>query len=227
MSSLPFSVLDEGGGGSGRKREREREKEKEDGMSRSRSRARTFQAPATDVDLVKISRQLEGMRQLGNDEDEDEDGERGDGRSYAPLPSSSASSGASAGSSAAPSKRAEIASNFSSGTIPAPSPGDPQPVSTRRDWSLQHFDGPATAPPLIALPHAASASSSSIENFTPGRFMPQTPIESKLDLIINLLEDQQDMRTDRVVEDMLLYACLGIFIIFAIDTFSIPKRYIR
>ena len=214
MSSLPFSVLDVG-----KKREREREDKRE---TQPRSRARTFQAPATDVDLVKIARTMEGMRQLGNaDEDDDEN----DGRNYGDTEvtsSASASSSASSSSSAMQRKELDARTHDSMLRGTDADPSAPKPVSTRRDWTLQSFD--STAAPSIPAPVVSS------ESFAQQRPIPapfSSPIESKLDLIIHLLEDQQDMRTDRVVEDMLLYACLGIFIIFAIDTFSTTRRYTR
>ena len=218
MSSLPFSVLDVG-----KKREREREDKRE---TQPRSRARTFQAPATDVDLVKIARTMEGMRQLGNaDEDDDEN----DGRNYGDTEVTSSASSASSSSSAMQRKELDARTHDSMLRGTDADPSAPKPVSTRRDWTLQSFDAAASAPSIPALPAPPVVSESFAQQQRqqqlPAPF--SSPIESKLDLIIHLLEDQQDMRTDRVVEDMLLYACLGIFIIFAIDTFSTTRRYTR
>ena len=45
--------------------------------------------------------------------------------------------------------------------------------------------------------------------------------------MINLLEDQQDERTNNVTEEVVLYSFLGIFIIFVVDSFARVGKYIR
>ena len=49
----------------------------------------------------------------------------------------------------------------------------------------------------------------------------------KLNYIIHLLEEQQDVKTNHVMEEVILYAFLGIFIIFILDCCLRPKKYIR
>jgi hypothetical protein len=49
----------------------------------------------------------------------------------------------------------------------------------------------------------------------------------KLNYMINLLEDQQDERTNNVTEEVVLYSFLGIFIIFIVDAFSRTGKYTR
>jgi hypothetical protein len=49
----------------------------------------------------------------------------------------------------------------------------------------------------------------------------------KLNYMINLLEDQQDERTNNVTEEVVLYSFLGIFIIFVVDSFAKVGKYIR
>ena len=49
----------------------------------------------------------------------------------------------------------------------------------------------------------------------------------KLNYMINLLEDQQDERTNNVTEEVVLYSFLGIFIIFVVDSFARVGKYIR
>lgn len=49
----------------------------------------------------------------------------------------------------------------------------------------------------------------------------------KLDHIISLLESQKDERTDSVVEELVLYCFLGIFIIFVVDSFARAGKYVR
>jgi hypothetical protein len=49
----------------------------------------------------------------------------------------------------------------------------------------------------------------------------------KLNYMINLLEDQQDERTNNVTEEVVLYSFLGIFIIFIVDSFARVGKYVR
>ena len=49
----------------------------------------------------------------------------------------------------------------------------------------------------------------------------------KLNYMINLLEEQQDEKTNNVTEEVVLYSFLGIFIIFIVDSFARVGKYIR
>jgi hypothetical protein len=49
----------------------------------------------------------------------------------------------------------------------------------------------------------------------------------KINYMINLLEDQQDERTNNVTEEVILYSFLGIFIIFVVDSFARVGKYVR
>ena len=49
----------------------------------------------------------------------------------------------------------------------------------------------------------------------------------KLNYMINLLEEQQDERTNNVTEEVILYSSLGVFIIFVVDGFARVTRYTR
>ena len=50
---------------------------------------------------------------------------------------------------------------------------------------------------------------------------------NKINYMINLLEDQQDERTNSVTEEVVLYSFLGIFIIFVVDSFARVGKYSR
>ena len=50
---------------------------------------------------------------------------------------------------------------------------------------------------------------------------------NKLNYMINLLEEQQDERTNNVTEEVVLYSFLGVFIIFVVDSFARVGKYIR
>lgn len=49
----------------------------------------------------------------------------------------------------------------------------------------------------------------------------------KLNYMINLLEEQQDTKTNNVTEEVVLYSFLGIFIIFVVDSFARAGKYVR
>ena len=55
----------------------------------------------------------------------------------------------------------------------------------------------------------------------------QDVLLQKLNYMINLLEEQQDERTNNVTEEVVLYSFLGIFIIFVVDSFSKVGKYVR
>ena len=49
----------------------------------------------------------------------------------------------------------------------------------------------------------------------------------KLNYMINLLEEQQDQKTNNVTEEVVLYSFLGVFIIFIVDSFTKIGKYTR
>jgi len=56
---------------------------------------------------------------------------------------------------------------------------------------------------------------------------PKSELLEKLNYIIDLLEDQQDYKTNSIFEDLILYAFLGIFVIFIVDSFAKSGKYVR
>ena len=64
-------------------------------------------------------------------------------------------------------------------------------------------------------------SSSEVQNQPAGDLM------EKVNYIIDLLEDQKDYKTNSIFEDLILYAFLGIFVIFIVDSFSRSGKYVR
>lgn len=52
-------------------------------------------------------------------------------------------------------------------------------------------------------------------------------LASKLDYLIYLLEEQKDVKTGHVTEEIILYSFLGIFIIFVLDSFARAGKYTR
>lgn len=49
----------------------------------------------------------------------------------------------------------------------------------------------------------------------------------KLNYMIHLLEEKQDEKTNNVMEEVILYSFLGIFIIFVVDSFARVGKYVR
>jgi len=49
----------------------------------------------------------------------------------------------------------------------------------------------------------------------------------KINYIIGLLENQKDEKTNTIIEDLIIYALLGCFIIFVIDKFVSVGKYVR
>jgi len=59
-----------------------------------------------------------------------------------------------------------------------------------------------------------------------GESMNHDILLEKLNYMINLLEEQQDEKTNNVTEEVVLYSFLGIFIIFIVDSFSRVGKYV-
>ena len=57
--------------------------------------------------------------------------------------------------------------------------------------------------------------------------VPKNELIEKLNYIIDILEEQQDYKTNSILEDLILYVFLGIFIIFIVDSFSKSNKYVR
>lgn len=49
----------------------------------------------------------------------------------------------------------------------------------------------------------------------------------KLNYMIHLLEEQQDEKTGHVMEELILYSFLGVFLIFIVDSFARAGKYTR
>jgi len=65
------------------------------------------------------------------------------------------------------------------------------------------------------------------QNDISGGYSSNDVLLNKINYMINLLEDQQDERTNNVTEDVVLYSFLGIFIIFVVDSFARVGKYTR
>jgi len=52
-------------------------------------------------------------------------------------------------------------------------------------------------------------------------------LTEKINYMIHLLEQQQSEKTDNIMEEFVLYAMLGVFVIFTVDSFTRAGRYVR
>jgi hypothetical protein len=64
-------------------------------------------------------------------------------------------------------------------------------------------------------------------NQSGGQNMNKGQILEKLNYMIHLLEEQKDEKTGHVMEEVILYSFLGVFIIFIIDSFARVGKYTR
>ncbi len=64
-------------------------------------------------------------------------------------------------------------------------------------------------------------------NINNGVVMQNDALMQKINYMINLLEEQQDERTNNVTEEVVLYSFLGIFVIFVVDSFVKVGKYVR
>jgi hypothetical protein len=55
----------------------------------------------------------------------------------------------------------------------------------------------------------------------------QTQLLQRMNYMIHLLEEQQEEKTENVVEELILYSFLGIFTIFMVDSFTRVGKYSR
>ena len=55
----------------------------------------------------------------------------------------------------------------------------------------------------------------------------QQIILEKLDKIIHLFEENQDVKTNQKMEELILYSFLGVFIIYVLDSFARIGKYVR
>ena len=106
------------------------------------------------------------------------------------------------------------------------------------NYEYKHDDGDDELP-IINEPepnHSTVGSNLSLFMNTPhvpvqaqGSNYPQggNDLLKRLNYMIHLLEEQQDHKTDNVMEEIILYGFLGVFIIFTIDSFVRVGKYTR
>ena len=64
-------------------------------------------------------------------------------------------------------------------------------------------------------------------NNTNNESMNRDELMEKMNKVIQLLEDQQDEKSNNVTEELVLYCFLGVFVIFVVDSFARAGKYTR
>ena len=57
--------------------------------------------------------------------------------------------------------------------------------------------------------------------------LPKDELLKKINYMIHLLEEQKDVRTGHVTEELILYSFVGVFVIFVVDSFARAGKYVR
>ena len=70
------------------------------------------------------------------------------------------------------------------------------------------------------VPYAESLAGQLSASEGGGKSGTNTALIEKLNYIIHMLEDKKDEKTGHVIEELILYFFLGVFIIFIVDTFT-------
>jgi hypothetical protein len=65
------------------------------------------------------------------------------------------------------------------------------------------------------------------QNDTSSQPINKNQLLEKLNYMIHLLEEQKDEKTGHVMEEVILYSFLGVFIIFIVDSFARVGKYTR
>jgi hypothetical protein len=105
--------------------------------------------------------------------------------------------------------------------IPVYVPTAPPPVSkiaAANDLGLYSSYGNTYSVPRGLEPFTAATTAAPLED---SRLM------EKINYMIHLLEEQQHERTSNVIEEVILYSFLGVFIIFICDAFARTGKYHR
>ena len=64
-------------------------------------------------------------------------------------------------------------------------------------------------------------------SYGPSYNMDQDELVRKMNYIIYMLEQQKNEKTDNVMEELVLYTFLGVFVIFVVDSFARVGKYVR
>jgi len=118
-------------------------------------------------------------------------------------------------------------------TAPGPGPAPvPPPPKNGSDANHRFAMQPSQTGPVgdyhqvYRQPPTWTAGLKATEPMTPkGTKSGEDRIWERLSYITHLLEEQQNERTENVLEEYLLYVLLGTFVIFVVDSFSRSRHY--
>lgn len=98
-------------------------------------------------------------------------------------------------------------------------------ASTASQNTIPMYSGSSSSSTNSGLGSSSGYSMSNIPEFN--STSSQKELLNKLNYMIHMLEEQQDQRTNSVIEELILYCFLGVFIIFVIDSFAKVGKYTR
>ena len=102
------------------------------------------------------------------------------------------------------------------GTIPKPvqpQPSNRTPADTTSTYARQYYEQ--------FVPKMDTMTSGLTQPGTNGALI------EKLNYIIHMLEEKRDEKTENVMEELVLYCFLGVFVIFVVDSFARTRKYVR
>ena len=95
----------------------------------------------------------------------------------------------------------------------------PTPAYNNNNASTNHH--------IAKIPNYNNLYGSTPYNTPTNKEKEQDALMEKVNYMIHLLEEQQDERTGNVMEEVILYSFLGVFIIFIVDSFCHVGKYTR
>lgn len=108
--------------------------------------------------------------------------------------------------------------------VPGDTHGGPVAASTHPDISNSSPSsvGAANTPQRMLPPWHPQAAPAAEQTR-----LPKDELLKKINYMIHLLEEQKDVRTGHVTEELILYSFLGVFVIFVVDSFARAGKYVR
>lgn len=108
--------------------------------------------------------------------------------------------------------------------VPGDSHGGPVAASSHPEMSNSH---PSTVEVAHAPTQMLPAWHPQAAPAPEATRLPKDELLKKINYMIHLLEEQKDVRTGHVTEELVLYSFVGVFVIFVVDSFARAGKYVR
>ncbi len=102
-----------------------------------------------------------------------------------------------------------------------------QVVPNYKVGSLPKLFGATSSEATKALQNPLKEGIAALSEYGSGGGASDGVLVEKLNYMIHLLEEKQDVKTNSTIEEIIMYCFLGIFIIFIVDSFSRVGKYVR